>query len=86
MLLLIVNVKKDKKDTPIFVVMPEGYTREQVLDVIHLGYLNSQDLGFSPSYMDIKIQELGEINSDVLEEYDVGSYEAFFPDQWHGMY
>lgn len=86
MLLLIVNVKKNKKDTPLFVVMPEGYTREQVLDVIHLGYLNSNDDELFPPGIDIKIQELGSINEEILEEYDIGSYEAFFPDQWHGMY
>ncbi len=86
MILLVVNVRKNKKDTPIFVVMPDIYTREQILDVIHLGYTESDIDAHLHDDIEIKIQELGTVNSEILEEYDVGTYEAFFPDQWHGMY
>jgi hypothetical protein len=82
MILLVVNVRKDKKDTPLLVVMPEAYTRNQVLSAIHLEHLSNEN----DTDIEVTIQHLAVVDGGILKAYSIDPMDAFFPDEWHGMY
>lgn len=76
--ILIVNVRKNGKDTPVFVTAPEHYTESQILETIHV-----------PEGVDgytVTMVNLGAIDDEILDQYNISSFDPFFPDNWYGMY
>ncbi len=75
---LIVNVRKNNKETPVFLVAPDGATQSQIMDTIHI--VDGMD-GCT-----VTIHNLGAIDDQVLDECNIGSFDAFFPDGWKDNY
>lgn len=76
--ILIINVRKNGQDTPVFVAAPNGYTEAQILETIHV--VDGVD-GCT-----VTMQNLGAIDDTLLDEYNIGSFDAFFPDGWRHTY
>ena len=75
--ILIVNVRKNGKDTPLFVTASDNYTEAQILETIHV---------VDGDGCTVTIQNLGAIDDTILDQSNIGSYEAFFPDGWRHTY
>lgn len=75
---LVVNVTKDGRETPVFLVAPNGFTEAQVMETIHV--VDGVD-GCT-----VAIHNLGAIDDQVLDECNIGSFDAFFPDGWKDNY